>query len=879
MEDRLDSLLNGYSSTDQSTVKAASNEIEAFCKTDPLNFFLLLSNRISRDSLPDHIRGLCCTLVHSALYSKEPRLNVEKQQVWLAIDPNARAEIRNNCLVGLQSGSVVVRHQSASAIAKIVAIGMPQRDWDELIPMLAENFNKADTTTDIKKTIIDVMRFLCDDLQNLVVPEEFTNAILGVVVGSMDTSNSSDMREAGAAAMFPCLCFCDKNMLNLADDRNMIMNSILEACKAPEMSLREQAYKCLSRVGSLYYRVVEQSIQTILFEHTMKVIGHDDEDVVKQVIDFWTCIADEEHNLQLFEEQCKEENEQLPEDFYASKHYIKGALNFLMPLMTQCLCEQDEDEDFDDTMWTVRKAASVAIKSFSMCCGDEIVPHAMDFINKNINSPEWSLRAAAIFCFGCILEGPSAEKLNLQQATGFFVKKLIKSDCDPSAIVRDNAAWTLASIVQEHKDELTPDHLNELLQCCNDALGDEPRVAVAAALLLGQLASAFEPFETHPLANADTFNHFVGLLINIIDRPNFNDCKQRATAFEHLGDVCAYSHEDVFPSVEQLCNELLNRLETALNHNITTAMEKEQVESVVFYVPVCLQYIFQKMEHHISLALCERAMVLMQGIFEKRFNSAFEEAFRVIGAVANCYGATNMEAENGNGEMVNFAPWFEKMKPVLYAGLQEKDAHTLCVAAAGCMADFCRTIGEAISPYISEAMTIIWDNLKDPLLDISVKAPTIGLLADIVGAIGHLPDYINMFFNPIMGILGEASGLAVDEEDEEQINFINELLEAVAEAYLAHIYNVNVAHMGAFATPICALINRISQFDDKNDRLLLHGVRLLEALCTHLPEKMKEYQIWTQEFAMSLCAQANEMGEDTDHELLQDVQSAFAGLM
>lgn len=123
---------------------------------------------------------------------------------------------------------------------------------------------------------------------------------------------------------------------------------------------------------------------------------------------------------------------------HTSKFYAKGALQYLVPILTQtltkqvtcdhtlfkpsrngigtwthcllvALCEQDENDDEDD--WNPCKAAGVCLMLLATCCEDDVVPHVLPFIKEHIQSTDWRYRDASLMAFGSILEGPELNQL------------------------------------------------------------------------------------------------------------------------------------------------------------------------------------------------------------------------------------------------------------------------------------------------------------------------------------------------------------------------------------------------------------------------------------------------------------------------------------
>src|SRR6185503_12478387 len=87
----------------------------------------------------------------------------------------------------------------------------------------------------------------------------------------------------------------------------------------------------------------------------------------------------------------------------------KGALQYLVPILTETLCKQDENDDEDD--WNPCKAAGVCLMLMANCCEDDIIPFVAPFVQSNIAHPQWNRRDAAVMAFGSMLEGPDPATL------------------------------------------------------------------------------------------------------------------------------------------------------------------------------------------------------------------------------------------------------------------------------------------------------------------------------------------------------------------------------------------------------------------------------------------------------------------------------------
>lgn len=267
-------------------------------------------------------------------------------------------------------------------------------------------------------------------------------------------------------------------------ERNYIMQIICEATQSENVLIKVSALQNLVKIMNLYYEYMEAYMGQALFAITVAAMKSSNDDVALQGIEFWSSVCEEESELQIELAEAMEEG-RTPAN--TSRYYARGALQYLVPIVLQRLCEQKDTEDDDE--WNPCKAAGVCLMLLASCVEDEIIAHVMPFINENIKSPNWQYRDAAVMAFGSVIEGPSVEKLKpiVEQAMPMFIE-LLK---DPSVIVRDTAAWTIGRVCESVPEAVINESLLQpLLEGLVIGLSSEPRVATNACWALSSIAVA-----------------------------------------------------------------------------------------------------------------------------------------------------------------------------------------------------------------------------------------------------------------------------------------------------------------------------------------------------------------------------------------------------
>ena len=211
---------------------------------------------------------------------------------------------------------------------------------------------------------------------------------------------------------------------------------VCEATQSEELQVRVAALQNLVKIMSLYYHYMEQYMAPALFAITIDAMKSEIEEISLQGIEFWSTVCDEEDSLSY---EMDEATRHGHPPGRLSKHYVKGALQYLVPILQELMTRQEEVDDDDE--WNPCKAAGVCIMLMANVAENEIVDKVMPFIDANIKSEDWRFREASIMCLGSILDGPDEETLGniVSQALGVMIDLL----SDPMVPVRDTAAWTI----------------------------------------------------------------------------------------------------------------------------------------------------------------------------------------------------------------------------------------------------------------------------------------------------------------------------------------------------------------------------------------------------------------------------------------------------
>ncbi|KTF84401.1 hypothetical protein cypCar_00032214, partial [Cyprinus carpio] len=579
------------------------------------------------------------------------------------------------------------------------------------------------------------------------------------------------------------------------------------------------------------YQYMETYMGPALFAITIEAMKSDIDEVALQGIEFWSNVCDEEMDLAI---EATEASEQGRPPEHTSKFYAKGALQYLVPILTQTLTKQDENDDDDD--WNPCKAAGVCLMLLATCCEDDVVPHVLPFIKEHIKHPDWRYRDASVMAFGSILEGPELSQLKplVIQA----MPTLIELMKDPSVVVRDTTAWTLGRIC-----DLLPEaainevYLAPLLQCLIEGLGAEPRVASNVCWAFSSLAEAAyeatdaadDQEEPSTYCLSSSFELIVQKLLETTDRPDGHQNNLRSAAYEALMEIVKNSAKDCYPAVQKTTLVIMERLQQVLQmeSHIQSTSDRIQFNDLQSLLCATLQNVLRKVQHQDALQISDVVMASLLRMFQSTAGSGGvqEDALMAVSTLVEVLGS-------------DFLKYMEAFKPFLVIGLKNYAEYQVCLAAVGLVCDLCRALMANILPHCDEIMQLLLENLGNENVHRSVKPQILSVFGDIALAIGgEFKKYLDI----VLDTLQQASQAQVDKTDYDMVDYLNELREGCLEAYTGIIQGLkgdqeNVHPDVMLVQPrvefILSFIHHIAEDEDRSDGVVANAVGLIGDLCT-----------------------------------------------
>ncbi|KAH8334301.1 importin subunit beta [Drosophila kikkawai] len=832
---QLIAILEKTVSPDKNELLSAKNFLEQAAASNLPEFLKALSEILVNTTNSAVARMAAGLQLKNHLTSKDEKISQQYEERWHQFPTEIRELIKNNILAAL--GTENTRPScAAQCVAYVAVIELPINRWNLLIQTLVNKVVSEGSSEMHREAALEAIGYICQDIRHGVMENQANDVLTAIIHGMRKVEPSNHVRLAATTALLNSLEFTKSNF-EKDIERNFIMEVVCEATQCQDTQICVAALQCLVKILTLYYQFMEPYMAQALFPITLAAMKSDNDAVALQGIEFWSNVCDEETDLAI---ESQEATDQGRAPQRVSKHYARGALQYLTPVLVEKLTKQDECDDEDS--WSPSKAASVCLMVLATCCEDEIVPHVLPFIKENIESPNWRFRDAAVMTFGSVLNGLETNTLKplVEQA----MPTLIRLMYDNSVIVRDTTAWTfgrICDIIPEAAINKT--YLQTLLECFVKSLKSEPRVAANVCwAFIGLSDAAYEAAVTTEGETPETyalspfFEYIITQLLVTTDRSDGAQANLRGAAYEALMDMIKNSPLDCYLVVQRTTLVILERLNQVMQMEtqINNHSDRHQFNDLQSLLCATLQSVLRKVHEQDAPQISDAIMTALLTMFNSSTGKAGgvqEDAFLAVSTLVELLG-------------VQFAKYMPAFKDFLIMGLKNHQEYQVCCASVGVTGDIFRAVKDQMVPYCDEIMSVMLNNLAEPTLHRSVKPQILSAFGDIALSIGsHFLKYLSV----VLDMLRVASNLQIDANNYDMNEYINELRESVLEAYTGIIQGLkgmdqtahpDVMHMEPHLAHIIGFIKRIAQEGDVSDSMMASAAGFIGDLCTSFGSRL-----------------------------------------
>ncbi|EDW75045.2 uncharacterized protein Dwil_GK19911 [Drosophila willistoni] len=335
---QLIAILEKTVSPDKDELFYAENILEQAASGNLPEFLMALSEILVNITNSPVARIAAGLQLKNHLTSKDVTVSQQYQERWHQFPDSTRELIKYNILSAL--GTENTRPScAAQCVAYVAVIELPINRWGMLIQTLVNKVVDVASSEMHRESALEAIGYICQDIQYGVLETQSNQLLTAIIHGMRELEPSNHVRLAATTALTNSLEFTKANF-EQDMERNFIMEVVCGATQCPDAEICVAAMQCLVKIMTLYYQFMEPYMAQALFPITLDAMRSEYDAIAMQGIEFWSNVCDEEIDLAI--------------DSGVSKHYARGALRFLAPLLVEKLTKQDEC-DYEDT-WSPAKA-------------------------------------------------------------------------------------------------------------------------------------------------------------------------------------------------------------------------------------------------------------------------------------------------------------------------------------------------------------------------------------------------------------------------------------------------------------------------------------------------------------------------------------------
>lgn len=745
--------------------QAAEAQLNALAEENWAQYMGLLVQVLGDESKKTEVRMLAGLGAKNQLTSKDENKKRAQAERWLGQALPTKQGIKDIALHALLSNDDRVANQAAQLVAAIADIDLPRDQWSDLIQIIVEN-TKSEKPENVKRASLLTIGYICEtaDPTNAVIVSQSNGILISIVQGAQSSEPSMVVRKTALSALVNSLDFIESNF-EREGERNYIMQVVCEATQAADVELQALAFGALAKIMSLYYIYMGVYMEKALYTLTVAGMKSSDERVACMAVEFWSTVCEEELNIQLDEDNSES---------YQSFNFALIAIEDVLPVLLGLLTRQNEDPEDED--WTVAMAAAACLQLFAQDTTNYVVQPTLQFVEANINSPNWRNKEAAVMAFGSILDGP--DKSQLTNLIGQALPPILSLINDDTLQVKDTVAWCLGRIADLWADSIdTVNTLPQLLQALMHGLNDHPKVATNCCWTLINLTEQLcvEGPDSQSTVLSQYYVQFVPALIQLSGKED-NEHSSRTSAYEALSTFVMFSSQADLQLVYGIAEEGMKRLDMSISIQsqyqsgaISLSNEdKANLEELQSNVLSLLTNVIRRLGSEIA-NVSDQLMEKFIGLLKIQTSESVieEDIFMAISSIASAIDS-------------NFEKYMPSFLPFLNKAFQNVDS-PVCDAAIGIVVDISHSLGQGFVPYCQTIMSILGTIITTVDIRRELRPLILSCFGDIASNIG--PEFVQ-YLDAVMSICMGAQTMEPLDLSLEAEDYMVSIQESVLDTYV-----------------------------------------------------------------------------------------------
>lgn len=477
------------------------SRLDAWCKTYSDFSVYLAYVFVKGEGLPDEVRQSSGLLLKNNLKA----MQCEGQ--------NEYVEIKALMVEGIQLQNRVLRHTAGTCTAALIAHSGFQ-GWPELVDILLETL-KSSNSIMIEGGLNTVEKIWEDSPRAYLEVNAHGQAVGDILVPhvlQLLSSANSDIKIVSIKILNYALCNESDTMQTALDSYKALLFALAHD---PNSQLRKAVCTGLIHLTELAPDNLMNDIPALV-EYMIASTEDPNEELALEASEFWSVIAESGFDVEILRPfipriiplllknmRYDEYDDEVAEAEADEETIISGHKNGLGQNSDLQLSmhsssvhgaasgEDDDNDDFEEGTWNLRRSAAAGLDMLSNHLGDEILPILLPSVQQCLQDQNWRAREAAILALGAVSAGCHS---GLQEHIGSIVGAVTPGMVDPRPMVRVISSWTLTRYSRQlycRKSEGDPTLLMTVVSTILDRLVKERNKKVQVSLC-GSVATLVE---------------------------------------------------------------------------------------------------------------------------------------------------------------------------------------------------------------------------------------------------------------------------------------------------------------------------------------------------------------------------------------------------
>ena len=185
--------------------------------------------------------------------------------------------------------------------------------------------------------------------------------------------------------------------------------------------------------------------------------------------------------------------------------------------------------------------------------------------------------------------------------------------------------------------------------------------------------------------------------------------------------------EDCKPLFKDLLPVIIQRLQASFNLPVLSNEDKDAKMGLQTLLCGVVSTLVAQLEKADIIGSADVIMEAILKVFSNNNSVCDEEALMVVGAMAD-----KLESD--------FRRYIDAVRPVIVGGLQNFEAHQVCICAVNVTGDLCRAVNGEMQPHCDQLVQILLEILKTNTVNREVKPPVLSCFGDVALAIPVMSD-------------------------------------------------------------------------------------------------------------------------------------------